>query len=140
VGEVLDINGKNFLVAFGNMTTSLPESRLEKVTNNEFKRLSQVQINPAATAAFSMNERRLNFKSNIDVRGMRTEEAIEKVEDLVDEAVMLNVHEVRILHGKGNGTLRQMIRQYLSTLGFIKSFRDEHIEMGGTGITIVEME
>lgn len=140
VGEVLDINGKNYLVVFGNMTTSLLETRLEKVTNNEYKRLSQVQRNPIATAAFSINERKLNFKSNIDVRGMRTEEAIEKVEDLIDEAVMLNVHEVRILHGKGNGILRQMIREYLATLGFIKSYRDEHIEMGGTGITIVEME
>ena len=140
VGEVLDINGKNYLVVFGNMTTSLPDSRLEKVSNNEFKKLSQVQPNPAVTASFSINERKLNFKSNIDVRGMRTEEAIEKVEDLVDEAVMLNVHEVRILHGKGNGILRLMIREYLAALGFIKSFRDEHIEMGGTGITIVEME
>ncbi len=140
VGEVLDINGKNFLVAFGNMTTSLPETRLEKVTNNEYKRLIQVQRNPTASASFSLNERKLNFKSNIDVRGMRTEEAIEKVEDLVDEAVMCNVHEVRILHGKGNGILRQMIREYLATLGFVKTFRDEHIEHGGTGITIVEME
>jgi DNA mismatch repair protein MutS2 len=142
VGEVLDINGKNYLVAFGSMTTSLPESRLEKISNNEYKRQQSqvVQRNPAVAAHFSMQERRLNFKHNIDVRGMRTEEAIEKVQDLVDEAVMLNIHEVKILHGKGNGILRQMIREYLGTLDFIKSFRDEHIEMGGTGITIVEME
>jgi DNA mismatch repair protein MutS2 len=71
---------------------------------------------------------------------MRTEEALEKVQDIVDEAVMLNVHEIKILHGKGNGILRQMIREYLSTFDFIKSYRDEHIEMGGAGITVVEFE
>ena len=135
-----DINGKNYLVAFGNMTTSLTESRIEKISNNEFKRQSQVQRNPAITASFSMNERKLNFKPYIDVRGMRTEEAIEKVQELVDEAVMLNVSEVKILHGKGNGILRQMIREYLNTLDFVKSSKDAHIEMGGSGITMVEIE
>jgi len=142
VGEVLDINGKNYLVVFGSMTTSLPESRLEKISNNEFKRQQSlvIQRNPAVATHFSMQDRRLNFKPTIDVRGMRTEEAIEKVQDLVDEAVMLNVREVKILHGKGNGILRQMIREYLGALDFIKSFRDEHIEMGGTGITIVVID
>jgi DNA mismatch repair protein MutS2 len=142
VGEVLDINGKNFLVAFGNLTTSLPESRLEKISNNEYKKLTQgnVKSNPAATAAFSMNERRLNFKPHVDVRGMRTDEAIEKVQDLVDEAVMLGIREVKILHGKGNGILRQMIREFLATLDFIRSAKDEHIELGGAGITVVEIE
>lgn len=140
VGEVLDINGKNYLVAFGSMTTSLHENRIEKISNNEFKRQSQVQSNPAVASQFSMQERRLNFKPHIDVRGMRTEEALEKVQDLVDEAVMLNIREVKILHGKGNGILRQMIRDYLSTFDFIKSYHDEHIEMGGSGITVVEME
>ena len=73
-----------------------------------------MQNNPAVAAQFSMQERRLNFKPSIDVRGMRTEEALEKVQDLVDESVMLNVSEIKILHGKGNGILRQMIREYLS--------------------------
>jgi DNA mismatch repair protein MutS2 len=140
VGEVLDINGKNFLVAFGNMTTSLPETRIEKISNNEFKRLGQITSNPAASSQFSMYERRLSFKPSIDVRGMRTDEAIEKVQDLVDQAVMFNHSELKILHGKGNGILRQMIRQYLDSLGFIKSYRDELLELGGSGITIVEVE
>ena len=140
VGEVLDINGKNYLVAFGNMTTSLTEARIEKISNNEFKRQSQVQRNPEITASFSMNERKLNFKPYIDVRGLRTEEAIEKVQELVDEAVMLNVSELKILHGKGNGILRHMIREYLDALDFIKSSKDAHIEMGGSGITIVTID
>lgn len=140
VGEVLDINGKNYLVAFGNMTTSLTENRIEKISNNEFKRQGQIMRNPEATASFSMNDRRLKFKPHVDVRGMRTEEAIEKVQELVDEAVMLGISEVKILHGKGNGILRQMIREYLATMEFIKSCKDEHIELGGTGITIVAID
>lgn len=140
MGEVLDINGKNYLVAFGNMTTSLPENRLEKLSNNEQKHQKQLNVSSSISNTFNLSERKLNFKPTVDVRGLRTEEAIEKVEDLVDEAIMMNVRQVKILHGKGNGILRQMIREYLGTLGFVKSYKDEQIEMGGTGITIVEME
>jgi DNA mismatch repair protein MutS2 len=140
VGEVLDINGKNYLVAFGNLTTSLPETRLVKISNNEYKRQVQATRTTNIASQFSLSERKLNFKPHVDVRGMRTEEAIEKVQDLVDEAVMINVKELKILHGKGNGILRQMIREYLATMDFIKSYRDENIEMGGAGITIVEIE
>ncbi|HEX3009846.1 MAG TPA: Smr/MutS family protein, partial [Bacteroidales bacterium] len=140
VGEVLDINGKNYLVAFGQMTTSLPESRIEKISNNEFKKASQQTTKGTVTEAYSTYDRKLNFKPNLDVRGQRAEEALQKVQDLLDEAVMLNVSEVRILHGKGNGILRHMIREYLDTVPFLKSFRDEHIEKGGTGITVVEIE
>jgi DNA mismatch repair protein MutS2 len=139
VGEVLDVNGKNIMVAFGNMVTTLKETRLEKISNNEFKRQVQ-QTRQGSTNMYNVGERKLNFKSNIDVRGMRTEEAIEKVQDLIDEAVMVNIKEVKILHGKGNGILRQMIREYLATMDFLKSYRDEHIEMGGSGITVVEIE
>lgn len=140
VGEVLDINGKNYLVAFGQMTTSLPESRIQKISNSEFKKASQQLTKGTVTQAYNTYDRKLNFKPNLDVRGQRAEEAIQKVQELLDEAVMLNINEIRILHGKGNGILRHMIREYLGTVPFIKSFRDEHIEKGGTGITIVEIE
>jgi DNA mismatch repair protein MutS2 len=140
VGEVLDVSGKNFLVAFGNMTTLLPGYRLVKISNNEYKQEIQHRQHSSETTNFDVSERKLNFKPYIDVRGLRTEAAIEKVENLVDEAIMMNVHQLRILHGKGNGILRQMLREYLATLGFIKSYKDESIEMGGAGITIVELE
>jgi DNA mismatch repair protein MutS2 len=140
VGEVLDVNGKNFLVAFGQMITSLQESRIEKISNNEFKKASQQFTKNKVTDAYNTYDRKLNFKNNLDVRGQRAEEALQKVQELLDEAVMLNVSEVRILHGKGNGILRHMIREYLATVLFIKSFRDEQIEKGGTGITVVEID
>ncbi len=140
VGEVLDVNGKNYLVAFGQMVTSLPESRIEKISNNEFKKAAQQVSKMKVTEAYSTYDRKLNFKPNLDVRGQRAEEALQKVQELLDEAVMLNVSEVRILHGKGNGILRHMIREYLATVPFLKSYRDEHVEKGGTGITVVEIE
>ncbi len=140
VGEVLDVNGKNYLVAFGQMVTSLPESRIEKISNNEFKKAAQQISKMKVTEAYSTYDRKLNFKPNLDVRGQRAEEALQKVQELLDEAVMLNVSEVRILHGKGNGILRHMIREYLATVPFLKSYRDEHVEKGGTGITVVEIE
>jgi DNA mismatch repair protein MutS2 len=140
VGEVLDVNGKNYLIAFGSMITTLPEKRIEKISKNEYKRQVQANQSVHTTQSFNISERKLNFKPNIDIRGMRAEEAIEKVQDLVDEAVMINVKELKILHGKGNGILRQIVREYLGTLDFIKSYHDEHIEMGGTGITVVEIE
>jgi len=140
VGEVLDINGKNILVAFGQMITSLPETRIEKISNTEFKKATQHISKGTVTEAYNTYDRKLNFKPNLDVRGNRAEEAIQKVQELLDEAVMLNVSEIRILHGKGNGILRHMIREYLGSVPFIKSFRDEQVEKGGTGITIVEID
>ncbi len=140
VGEVLDVNGKNYLVAFGQMTTSLPETRLEKISNTEFKKATQKTTHGNVMEAYSTYDRKLNFKTSLDLRGNRGEEAIQKVQTFLDEAVMLSFSQVQILHGKGNGILRHMIREYLATVPFVQSFRDEKIELGGAGITVVTME
>jgi len=89
---------------------------------------------------FDLHKKRLNFKSDIDVRGYRTDEALEEVQDLIDEAAMIGIGRLRILHGKGNGILRQEIRNFLKTMPYVKSFADEHVEFGGSGITVVEMD
>jgi DNA mismatch repair protein MutS2 len=86
-----------------------------------------------------LNERRLNFKSEVDVRGQRTEEAIQIIQSFIDDAIMLNFSELRILHGKGNGILKEMIRNYLKSEPAVKSCRDEHVQFGGAGITVVEI-
>ena len=141
-GEVIELSGKEAVVAFGSLFTTVKVSRLEKISNNAAKK----EIRNAGGAAAVSNvgdtvrERKLNFKSEIDVRGKRTEEAIELVSNLLDEALMCEVHTVRVLHGKGNGILRQMLRQYIDTLPFVVSMRDEHVQFGGSGITIVELE
>lgn len=141
-GQIMEINGKDAVVAFGSLYSTVKLSRLEKVSNSAAKK----EIRNTAGTSFSSNvgdavrERKLNFKSEIDVRGKRTDEAIDMVATILDEAVMCEAPTVRILHGKGNGILRQMIRQYISTLPFVASMRDEHVQFGGSGITIVEIE
>ena len=85
-----------------------------------------------------LRKRQLNFKREIDVRGMRGDEALQAVTYFIDDAIMVNVDQVRILHGTGTGALRQLIRQYLQTISGIKNFHDEHIQFGGAGITVVE--
>ena len=86
-----------------------------------------------------LRERQLQFKREIDVRGMRADEAIQAVTYFIDDAIQFNQDEVRILHGTGTGALRQAIRQYLDTVQGVASYRDEHVQFGGAGITVVTL-
>lgn len=139
IGEVLDVNGKSIMVAFGAMITTLHENRLQKLSNNEYKKQQKENIQPTQqNNSYSVSERKLNFKQQIDVRGMRADEALQKVAEYIDEAIVVDISEVRILHGKGNGVLRQLIRDYLKTIDLVSEFRDEHVEFGGAGITVVK--
>ncbi|MCK5028899.1 MAG: Smr/MutS family protein [Bacteroidales bacterium] len=140
IGEVLDVNGKSIMVAFGNMITTLDIKRLEKISEKEYKKLSRKNTGSGTGSNYDFGERRLNFKSEIDVRGKRAEEALQIVNDFIDEAIVINMSSVKILHGKGDGILRQLIRQYLATVDVIKSYHDESVQFGGSGITIVEFE
>ncbi len=136
VGEVTDLGEKNAVVSFGNMYTSITLEKLEKVSETEYKQRNR----SASSLHFNYNEKVLNFKPYIDVRGDRVEEAIKKITDLVDEAIMLDFKELKILHGKGNGVLRQFIRDYLRTVTRIEACYDEDIRFGGGGITIVKLK
>lgn len=138
IGEVIEINNKNAYIAFGSMITSLPLERLEKITNNEYRRAAKMNKTSGSSKGIDLGSRKLNFKSSIDIRGMRGDEAISKVADFIDEAIMVQTNEVRILHGKGNGILRQLVRDYLKTIDLVKSFADEAVEFGGAGITVVK--
>lgn len=140
VGEIVEVGQKNAVVAFGNMMTSVDVDKLELISANEYRKANREVSQPRTGASVDTHKRRLNFKSNIDIRGFRADEAIRATQELVDEALMLGIGQVRILHGKGNGILRQLIREYLATHPGIKSFADEHIEFGGTGITNVTLD
>ena len=87
-----------------------------------------------------MYDKKLNFKQDIDVRGMRGDEAINAVTYFIDDAILLGIPRVRILHGTGSGILRTLIRQYLQTVPGVKSCRDEHVQFGGAGITVVDLD
>jgi len=121
------------------LITTVNFKRLEKISDKEYKRLNPVSDSQSSNS-WDYSEKRLNFKSEIDVRGKRADEALQMVRDFIDDAIVINMGSVRILHGKGDGILRQLIRQYLDTVNVVKSSHDEHIQFGGSGITVVEFE
>jgi len=139
-GEVIEIKGKNALIAFGQLITTVKISRLQKLSRNEYKKEQRRESSVSASLAQRMRDKKLSFKPDIDVRGMRVDEAIEKVTIHMDEAVMCGVNQVKILHGKGTGVLRQMIREYIATLPFVIRYSDEHVQFGGSGITVVDID
>ncbi len=139
-GEVMEIKGKNALIAFGQLVTNVKVSRLEKLSRNEYKKELRSVNSFSSGLAQRMRETKLTFKPDIDLRGMRADEAIDRITIHMDEAVMCGVSQVKILHGKGTGILRQMIREYLGTLPFVVRYADEHIQYGGSGITVVDLD
>ena len=140
VGEVLEINGKNAVVAFGSIKTTVKLDRLER-TNAQPKQadVSTKSTYISSQTQDSMYEKKLNFKQDIDVRGMRGDEALQAVTYFIDDAILVGMSRVRILHGTGTGILRTLIRQYLQTVPGVNHFADEHIQFGGAGITVVDL-
>ena len=139
VGEVLEINGKNAVVAFGSIKTTVKTERLERSNAVPQKQESAKSSFVSNQTQDSMYEKKLNFKQDIDVRGMRGDEALQAVTYFVDDAILVGMSRVRILHGTGTGILRPLIRQYLQTIPGVRHFADEHIQLGGAGITVVDL-
>lgn len=139
IGEILELNDKNAVVAFGQIRTSVSRDKLQKITNNEAKKIQKTYNQTMPNINKGMSEKRLTFKTEIDVRGQRAEEALQLIRTWIDDAIMLDFSELRILHGKGNGILKEMIRNYLKTEPAIKMYHDEHVQFGGAGITVVEI-
>ena len=141
IGEILEIDEKNAVVALGNLRTNIRISQLKKASAAQAKKVSRAQTSVTYTnIRENMSQKRLDFKPDIDLRGMRGDEALQRVITFLDEAVMLNYKEVRLLHGTGTGALRQIIRQYLSTHPLVASYGDEQIQLGGAGITVVKLD
>ena len=139
VGEVLEINGKNAVVAFGSIKTTVKTERLERRNAVPQKQESAKSSFVSNQTQDSMYEKKLNLKQDIDVRGMRGDEALQAVTYFVDDAILVGMSRVRILHGTGTGILRTLIRQYLQTIPGVRHFADEHIQLGGAGITVVDL-
>ena len=141
VGVIEEINGKKASVAFGMVRTRVELSRLQHATPKEKKEGSSFQIVSFVSRETQnqVREKHLNFHQDIDVRGMRGDEALQAVTHFIDDAILVGAGRVRILHGTGNGILRQLIRQYLGTVAGVTSAHDEHVQFGGAGITVVEL-
>ncbi len=139
LGEVHSIKGKKAQVAFGQILTTVNVEALSVVSNSEYKKATR-PTTPRTRISVDISSRRLNFKDNIDVRGMRAADALEKVQAFIDDALMVGVGSVAILHGKGTGALKEEIRRYLATIPDIYRAVDAHADRGGSGITVVEFE
>lgn len=138
-GTLMEVKGKKAKVVFGVIQTTVSLDQLEAATP-----APRNDSNPYTTlgrrTSEDIHEKKLQFKQEIDVRGMRGDEALQAVMYFIDDAIMTGVSRVRILHGTGTGVLRQLIRQYLGTIQVIKDYRDEHIQFGGAGITVIDLE
>ncbi|SHE50644.1 endonuclease MutS2 [Dysgonomonas macrotermitis] len=139
-GEVMEIQGKNAVVAFGMIKSTVKLDSLERVSKNQLKRENQKSTFVSSQTGDMVYEKKLNFKQDIDVRGMRGDEALQAVMYFVDDAIQVNAGRVRILHGTGTGALRQIIRDYLRTVHGVAHYQDEHVQFGGAGITVIDLE
>ncbi|MCR5077085.1 MAG: Smr/MutS family protein [Prevotella sp.] len=141
VGKVETVDGKQATVIFGGMRTKMALSRLEHVDTATMQaEQKQFQAyNYSRETRETIDKHRNQFRQELDVRGMRADEALNQVQYFIDDAILVGAGQVRILHGKGNGILRQLIRQYLGSVPNVSSYRDEHVQFGGAGITVVEL-
>ena len=141
VGEVAKVSAKAVIVTIGNISSKMPLDKVERITSNEYKNAVKETSRPSSIKFdSSISERKLNFSTEMDVRGERLNDAIEKVTRYVDDAIMLGMPSVRIIHGKGTGVLRDELQKMIRTMHGVASVRDEHIQFGGTGVTIVTFE
>lgn len=139
-GEVIRVSNKAVTVAIGNIISKMPLDRVERISSNEYKAAVRENIKPRAAQDDSgLKERRLAFSPELDVRGERVSDALDIVMHYIDDAIMLNIGSVRIIHGKGTGALRDELQKYLRTIPGVTSVRDEQVQFGGSGVTIVTL-
>ncbi|MCM1291794.1 MAG: Smr/MutS family protein [Prevotella sp.] len=137
-GKILSISGDKAEVAFGALRTIVNTNKLKQASKP--KQSSNQSLTSISTeTSDNIRNRQLHFNHEIDVRGMRADEAIQAVTYFIDDAIQFSANKVRILHGTGHGILRQLIRQYLATNPNIESATDEDIRFGGAGITVVTL-
>jgi len=140
VAEVLNNRGKKLLLSIGDMQMYIEKSKVYKISNNQHNKITKNQKIITNFSSYDVRKVKDNFSNSIDIRGKRADEAMQIISKYIDQAIMVAAFEVKILHGKGNGTLRMLIREYLATIDLIKSYKDEKVEFGGSGITIVKFE
>ena len=141
VGEVVQIAAKYISVSVGSIISKIAPGKVEKISNQQYKEQTRSTFRPVIHYdSESISRRKLEFKPTIDIRGQRLNDALDIVMHFIDDATMVGVGQVKILHGKGNGILREEIRKYLKTVPAVASFRDEAVQQGGAGITVVEMD
>lgn len=139
VGEVLALKGKDAEIRIGDLKSNIKLNRLEKVSKKAFKEATGEKSPGPKLGGIDLNEKMLNFSFNLDIRGKRGEEAMVELDDFINNAIVLGYDELRIVHGKGDGILRQLVRNHLKSFKQVGKMNDEHPDRGGAGVTIVQM-
>ena len=140
VGEVAKVSSKAVTVNIGNISSTMAPDKVERISSNEFREASRKIFSaPRQVTDSSISDRKLKFSPELDVRGERLSDALDIVTHYIDDAIMLGMGSVRIIHGKGTGVLREEIQKYLRSMPGV-SATDEDIRMGGSGVTIVKFE
>ena len=140
IGEVLALRGKDAEIRIGDLKTNVKLNRLEKVSKKAFKAATDVRDDRPPSRGVDINEKMQNFSFNLDIRGKRGEEALGEVDRFFDDALILGYPELRIVHGKGDGILRTLVRNHLRGYKQVGKMEDEHADRGGAGVTIVKMK
>ncbi len=147
IGEIETIQGKQATVIFGGLRSKVKVEQLERAVSprpsevgDSAQKHAHLAIQTSRVTRATMEDRRQNFHQDLDVRGMRGDEAVDTVMHFIDDAILVGLSRVRILHGTGTGILRQLIRQYLNTVPNVVKARDEHVQFGGAGITVVDLD
>ena len=149
IGKVESVSGKQAVVIFGDVKTKVKVEQLERCApmekekgemKNAVDKHAHLAIQTSRMTRSTIEDRKHNFHQDLDVRGMRGDEAVDTVMHFIDDAILMGMSRVRILHGTGSGILRQLIRQYLATVPNVKKAKDEHVQFGGAGITVVDLD
>ena len=148
IGIIEAVQGKQATVVFGDLRSKVKLEQLERAANPKpsqggepaTDKHAHLAIQTSKMTRSTMEDRKQNFHQDLDVRGMRGDEAVDTVMHFIDDAILIGMSRVRILHGTGSGILRQLIRQYLNTVPNVTKARDEHVQFGGAGITVVDLD
>ena len=148
IGKIEAVQGKQATVVFGDLRSKVKLEQLERAAATKASQGGEPAVDKHAHLAIqtskmtrsTMEDRKQNFHQDLDVRGMRGDEAVDTVMHFIDDAILIGMSRVRILHGTGSGILRQLIRQYLNTVPNVTKARDEHVQFGGAGITVVDLD
>lgn len=138
-GILQEIKGKRAVVIFDNISMTIDLKSLEGISKTRAREMDRKVTSNYSKIANDLHDKAANFQLKLDLRGERVEDAIHKVRQFIDEAILLRIYEVQILHGKGTGALRQVIREYLSGIPEVANYDDEHVERGGHGITVATL-
>lgn len=139
VGKVVRVKGKMAEINIGSLKSNIHLNRLEKISQKEGRRIQRETAPPSMTKGINLSERRSAFSSTLDLRGQRGGEALAMVDKFMDDAIILGYNELRIVHGKGDGILRKLVREHLRTFAQVRQVEDEHADRGGAGVTVVTM-